>query len=687
LDEHSRTTAAGLPWGDRHREWLQVLAIAAALLVLKVGLSYQFHGPWYEPDGSTYALRGYHLAQGDGLSWRHSTRPAGAAGYPILLAVPWLLAGEDTDLFIRLALVLNSLLVAGIVVVGYATLRRWFSHWASVAGAVGMAVYGPIFVYGFSFLSETPFFFFFVLAVFLAQRAAESRQWCWWFLLGLTVAASMATRVTGFAFVAAAVVVAVIELLQRRSAAAVLHTVVLLAGIALVLLPLNHFNRPRPETRLHIGIQLIGGNMPVKQAETQDGAAAPQHIYDYSDYATSKQEHINLIRRLLTDFGAMVHVVRILTWALGYMIISSFAMPVVLAVRFVLKRWRSKSSSGGRRIDPGIMFAVLAGLFTIGGVVLRLGMSQQTTMESMYGRYLDVIVMVIVGLGVACLFDGLAFSEKVFSWGRRLSARAARRAQKKADGDGAPLPAEGATWPMLFIVAFILTVFAVWSLPGKDVRGVDTKIIFSANLGINYAAQIGMHLSRWMGFQAGTGKAAIAIVLCPVLLGLSVLARRSRRSSAIAALVLIAIGCGIAYHQTLAFTARNHVKAFHRFSGRVAETLERHFNEHKRLKRVVLVDSSPATRKVRDGLMNVKHSVCSLELFNRDVQFQGLTGKLTVQPETPIYSLKEHPFPELIRAGSQRIYRALKRREPGPEPSGRPRPSQGGPREKTGAQD
>jgi len=667
LAEDNQTRPAGSPWVDRHREWLQVLAVAAAVLLLKVGLSYQFHGPWYEPDGSTYALRGYHLAQGDGLGWRHSTRPAGAAGYPILLTIPWFLAGEDTDLFIRLTLVMNSLLAAGIVVVGYAALRRWFSHWASLVGAIGMAVYGPIFIYGFAFLSETSFFFLFVLAVFLAQRAAESRKWYWWFLLGLTVAASMATRVTGFAFVAAAVVVAVIELIQRPNATAVLRIVVCLAGIALVLLPLNHFNQPQPEVKRHIGIQLIAGNLKAKPPPTQADGAAPQHVYDY---APSRQEHLNLARRLLTDFGAMAQIVRILTWAVGYIILSSFAMPVVLAVRFVLKRWRSESSSGGRRIDPGIMFVVLAGLFTIGGVVLRLGMSQQTTMESMYGRYLDVIVMVIVGVGAAYLFDGLSFSERVFSWGRGPTAKAERRARKK--GDQVPLSLQGAPWPVLFAVAFVLTVAAVWSLP-------NCQIIFSANLGINWAAQTGKHLAAWYGFhKPNTGAAMIGMLLCPVLFGLSYLARRRPHASATVLMVLIAIGCGIAYHQTLAFTARNDAAAYHRFSSQAAEALDRHFKGYKRLERVVLVDSPPKKGKVIDERINIKHSVCSLELFNRDVQFQGFKGTMTILAGTPIYSLRDQEFPELIRAGSQCIYLARNPPRSGPKPSGRPKPSQGG---------
>ncbi|MBN2581582.1 MAG: glycosyltransferase family 39 protein [Planctomycetes bacterium] len=664
----------------RRREWTAVLLVVLALFVLRLVAGGPFSGPWYEPDESTYALRAYHLAHGDGLSWRHPQRWSGAAGAPIVMALPWLIAGDNTDLFVHLTYGLNSLLVCGIVVIGYATFRRWFGHWPSLVGALAMALYGPVFIYAYSFLGEPSFFFLFVLTIWIAQRIADSGRWFWWLALGLAAAASQVSRITGFAFVAAAVVVAVIHLIQQRNRAAVGHLACLLVGLAVVIWPVAVYNRPKVEPPPKVGIEVAAkeqGTAPAaeEQAATPDAEKSPvaaaakkptvaerrRHFYAYTN---SKQENINLIRRLLTDGEAIKAFGTVIIWALNYILLASLVLPTVLAVRFVLLRWRGEPPSGGgrRRLDPGIVYTVLACAFTVGGIVMRLGMSQMATLESMYGRYLDMVVMLCIGLGVAYLADGLVAGESLFSFGRQQSAREVRRARKRGLSPGQP-GAKGA-YVVLFVVSFILTVIAVVTLP-------KINIIFSANLGVNYAAQIGSRLAGYLHYSAGRGAGLIAVLLTPIMAGLCILAYKTPRAAGIALTLLMVVSSAISYQQTLVFMKKNRAQDFHDFARESTDVLDKHFQAHPDLQRAVVVHVPKLDHLSKDEKQQtyrmVTNSLWSLEFYNRDVQFVWLSKKTTLYPETPIYSMWPWPLEPLLKKGNLTIYRGLKSHKTPPQ--------------------
>ena len=668
---------------SRRRQWGIVLSVALALLVLRFVAGWPFSSPWYEPDESTYALRAYHLAQGDGLSWRHPNRPAGAPGAPILMSLTWLLAGDDTDLFVQLTYIVNSLLACGIVIVGYAAFRRWFDHWAALLGAVAMAIYGPIFIYGYTFLGEPLFFFLFVVTVWAAQRVADTGRWPWWLALGLATAASQVARVTGFAFVAAAVFVGIVHLVHYRNRAAVGHLACLLAGIAVLLGPIALLNRPRLESAPDVGIEVGAGTLsgqpsgeataagsaasaeatPATPARAAGSAISKEKEQLYS-YSPTRREYTNLIRHLLSDTTAKKNFSMVVLWALNYILLAGMVLPVVLAVRFALiRRWFRPAAGRDlrRTVDPGVLYMMLACLFTFGGIVLRLGLSESATIESMYGRYLDVIVMICVGLGSAYLADGLILRESLLSLGRTPSAREVRRARKR----GAPEQrGEASACVTLFVVAFIVTVIAVVTLP-KNI-----KIIFSANLGTNYAAQIGGQLSQaindWMlgygkevMFRPGHGAELIAIILTPLLAILCWLAWRQPRAAGVGLILLLTTSSAIAYHQSMVFMARNRAQDFHEFARQATAVLEKHFRENPQLERVVVVDKPPLTsamtKEERERATVLNHnSRWSLEFYNRDIQFVRLWRDTKVYPETPVFSMRPRALPVLLRHVKER---------------------------------
>jgi len=668
---------------SRRRQWGIVLSAALLLFVLRFVAAWPFSSPWYEPDESTYALRAYHLAQGDGLSWRHPNRPAGAPGAPILMSLMWLLAGDDTDLFVQLTYTVNSFLACGIVIVGYAAFRRWFGHTAALLGAIAMALYGPIFIYGYTFLGEPLFFFLFVVTVWAAQRVADAGRWFWWLALGLATAASQVARVTGFAFVAAAVVVGIVHLVHYRNRVAAGHLACLLAGIAVLLGPIAVLNRPREEPAPNVGIEVAAGTLigqPSDQtqasesataADTTPAASAPaagsttarskKHLYTYDP---TRREYTNLVRRLLTDTTAKKNFSMVVLWAMNYILLAGMVLPVVLAVRFALiRRWFQPADGQDlrRTVDPGVLYIMLACLFTFGGIVLRLGLSESATIESMYGRYLDVVVMICVGLGSAYLADGLISRESLLSFGRTQSAREMRRARKRGATEHRTGAAACVT---LFVVAFIVTVIAVVTLP-KNI-----KIIFSANLGTNYAAQIGGQLSQaindWMQehgkdviFKPGHGAGLIAVILTPLLAILCWLAWGRPLAAAVALLLLLVTSSAIAYHQSMVFMARNRAQDFHEFARQATAVLEKHFRENPHLERVVVVDKPPITSSMtkeereRATVLNC-NSMWSLEFHNRNIRFVQLCRDTKVYPETPVFSMRPLELPVLIRHVKER---------------------------------
>ncbi len=616
----------------RRRLWPPLLVAVAVVFLLHFGLGFQFHGPWYEPDGSNYALRGYHLARGDGLSWRSHWRAPGKEGYPALLAGAWLLAGEDTDLFLRLALVQNAALSALLVAVGYAVLRRWFPAWPSLTGAAAMALYAPVFLYGFALMSENLFFPAFLCAVWAVQRAVDSGRLRWWALAGLAVAVSFSARITGAAFVAALAIVALVEVIRHRrslSFGKLAAPLVAVAVVVAVLIPLHHLTRPEPEQLVEIGAPADEAGPATEVA----GEAGPPGYRLLLSQA---------LRFWTTAEGLKSLGFRIL-WEGYYILMAGFFLLPVAFVWLVVGRIRCRTDGGPTHLDPVTLFIVLSLVFTLAGVIYQIGASTRITLESMYGRYIDVVVMVLVGFGVAWIGAGTleAVAEPGKDRGRRSRGRRAGAASTL--GRLAPRGA----W--VFGLAVVATLPVALAVP-------KFSVIFTGNLGVYYAAAIGSKLAGWLDFQQGSGAGLILLVVFVVLVGLYVLAVRNPRAVAPVLLGVLVINTGLAYGHLLGF--RRALRPYREFARSAVPVLRDHFAAHPELPRAVLVGDPPRPEETRIDRPTLARTLgrCSLELYNRDVQFQAFTGVRQVPRGTVMYSLRNEPGRVIHRQGPLRLY-------------------------------
>ena len=623
------------------RQWRWVLLVAIAVFAVKLLLSLQFSGPWYEQDESSYALRAYHLANGDGLHWRHQYRAPGKEGYPLFLSLSWMLAGTDTDLFFRIALISNCLLVFAMVLMGYAVLRQRFTHVGSLLGAAAMTLYAPVFLYGFSMLSENLFFVAFLAALWSVQQATRTARWYWWAAAGLAVAMTYSTRVSGIVLVIALAGTAAFEAIRSRKARRyVLAACSSLLGVAVVVGLMAFLAQPRPQVPTEIGI--VESRAPENPLLEQ--------VYGYR-LTEGKVLPGWLTREGLFGTG------RSLLWEIDYVFLAGFIVLPAMAVLYLLRSFRPAAADGGRRVDAGLLFLVLCLVGTLLAVSLHQGRSTTVTVESMYGRYIDVVAMALIGYGIAYACSGALATSKPSGGpsGVGVNAKMAKTCRKGRSRQRV------AVSPVVVLAA--LAILTVITLPPGEV-------IFSGNFGVYYATWLGSAVAAKLAVVLGGlasesswgsaetwpvrgGELIIAFLLL-VTFGYALLASRYPRLLGMALLVLVAANTALIYPEVLKF--REGFEPYRDFARSSAGPIQEQFGRHPQAPRAILIDDPPPAGQAPGGPMAIMFAVCNLELYNPDVQFVTLPKRVTVTPDTLLFSLRDRPFPVIHQMGQMRIY-------------------------------
>lgn len=560
-NERVKPEPAAAAGGSAALRWATVLAVAVVLLGLKVTLAESITGPWFEPDETTYALQGYHAAHGE-LTWRHPFRGMGNPGYGIFLAGPWLAAGESTPAFLNAALAANAVLAALGVILGYAVLRRWFGHWPSLAGTAAMALYGPVFIYGFAMLSENLFFPLILLAILAAQRA--SGRWYWWLALAAVTALASAVRIWGAAAMAAALLAAVWVVVREprwRSlapAAMVLLVWVLLGGTLCVV-----------SGRL-VGYSLNGTEISNLLGDLWQN---PSHLWGFAG-----------------AFG----------FGVAYVVLASAALP---AAGLIYAAGACRDLR--RTLDPAIVFVILTCLLTLLGFSLVIGISFSQNVDSrLYGRYLDVAAMLVIGCGLARLASGDL-------WRRRTV--------------------------VIMVIAGGLLLAALATL-GTEKAG------YSQTFGTYVFLKSGL----WWRLGV-TGVLAAALVVAAML----------RRWPVAAVLVVVAVVAGntwAAYGELADF--RSGFEFYHDFGRAVSPILLEHFRAYPDQPRLVYVDKLPLSDNVGEANLTRMFGIGGMELWTPSVTAYEVTMERRFPPRSLVYSLQPLESQEkLLRQRFKEVYR------------------------------
>ncbi len=600
-----KVAEAGTTAQANRRHWRSVILVALILVLLKVALSFQFESPWFEPDETTYALRGWHLAEGDGLSWRHPGRGAGSDGYVVLLAGCWLLT-DDTDTFIRLALLANCLLSGMLLVVGYAMLRHWCEHWASVLGALTMVIFAPVFVYSFAMLSETLFFLLVAISVVLAQQVFRNNRWYWWIGLGAVAAMASITRVNGQVLTVAVILLTVMSITQRRNLRTIAGSV---AGIITM-----------------IGLQMLARRLSrpttVVQIEGGDG--------DYT-----------LVQQLFLIFGDIPgHIAGIgqsTVLAVAYVILSGLAILPVAFVLFSALNLR-RQQGGKRQFDLPLIYCMLliAGMLAMHVLALSRG-AEVELKDRIGGRYVDVAVMLIVGLGMAWLWS------RTNNMLRRPQTLQASGASPILSGrrSAVIIVAVSAALGLLAWIVFPLGI-APETLQEQPTPGAQ----FSANLGLApLLVRPGQVASESAGLRL-VFAASVVLALAAVML-----LRKRPRIGAVATLAAIGLVSAVSIQQVSEFTQP--FSLFHDFARTSAAKLEARFPGHK----VVYVDRVAAEHVSMNAIR--MFATGSLELWNPQAQFIEVGMERHVPPGSIVFSMYQLPFETVHQQHNLRLYYVL----------------------------
>ncbi len=551
--------------GSAALRWATVLAVAVALLVLKVVLAESITGPWFEPDETTYALQGYHVAHGE-LSWHHPFRGMGNPGYGYFLAGPWLAAGESTPAFLRTALAANAALAALGAILGYLVLRRWFGHWPSLAGMAAMALYAPVFIYGFAMLSENLFFPLGLLAILAAQRASATGRWYWWLALAVVTVLATAVRLMGAAAMGAALVAAVWVLVRERRWRNVMPPAIVLLVFIVVYMA---------------GNRLVGYSMNWTEICTlvSDLWQNPSRLWGFAG---------------AFGFGA------------AYVVLASAALPLAALV-YSLYSLRDLR----RTLDPALVFVALTCLLTLLGFSLVIGVSFSENVDSrLYGRYLDVVAMLVIGCGLARLASGDL-------WQRRTV--------------------------VIMVIAGGLLAAALVTLRTENAG-------YSQTFGAYYFLQHPMDslVNDSSVFLQLVGKVASwhgglmwRMGLMGVLAAVLVIAALLRRWPVAAVLVVVAALAGntwAAYGELADF--RQGFEFYHDFGRAVSPILLDHFRAYPDQPRLVYVDKLPLTDDVGATNLTRMFGICGMELWTPSVTAYEVTTERRFPPQALVYSLQ-----------------------------------------------
>lgn len=329
----------------------KIIFVALAIVAVKLLLSHAMVGPWFEPDESTYAVKAWHVSQGE-LAWQHPERGMGSPGYAFVCAPLWWMAGGDADLFLRLVSAQNALLAAMAFVILVSVFRRHVRLNAALACAAGAVLYGPVFLYGFAVLSENAALPLLAMALWIAQRMRHLRWWHWP-AMALVCGAAIAVRSALLPLALAAFSVLMTHIWSRHRTAAI----VLIAGAVTVCLT---------------GLGLM---------------ASAGVIFNKAELARQWRDHGWMI--VAAPLSAML-------CGVAYLGVSGFGLLPIAAIRSVARRLR--------RLQPEAVFVAAFSLASLAMYGLMLGRSVRPFGDYFEGRYLDLVGSLMVGYGLMHLF-------------------------------------------------------------------------------------------------------------------------------------------------------------------------------------------------------------------------------------------------------------------------------------------
>lgn len=187
------------------RPWSTVeVGLLAAVLIVHVVLAWMIREPGitYRNDDALYLLLSRSLKHLQYLNTHlvevtpHTQYPP---GYPLLLALTSLVAGERLDVFLALGTLCSALGLAFL----YSMVRRHTDAWFALAVLIPVALNDLLLRMAGSLLAEAVYMCLAMLALWLIDREAERPKWLGW-AIAVGVAASM-MRSVGIALLAALV--------------------------------------------------------------------------------------------------------------------------------------------------------------------------------------------------------------------------------------------------------------------------------------------------------------------------------------------------------------------------------------------------------------------------------------------------------------------------------------------------
>ena len=231
----------GFPWANKPIFWILLVAlllrVAAAFL-----LGNTVSGLSGAQDEVSYSMLGHRYAEGYGLTFPSNWYPWIKADAPqsyysatmsLMLASIYMLFGYQ-PLIARLIMALLGTAVVGLI---YLLARQTFSERVALLAAAIAAVYTYLIFYSATLVTETPFIFCILSALYLANQLARSPTWWKWGALGIVLAISVLFRMAVVFFVPILLLWVIWQ--QRRQ---IIYAVIPLVFIVLAILPFSLHN-------------------------------------------------------------------------------------------------------------------------------------------------------------------------------------------------------------------------------------------------------------------------------------------------------------------------------------------------------------------------------------------------------------------------------------------------------------
>lgn len=369
--------------------YIPLISAFFLLVTIKILISFYFKSPWIFPDETVYAETARNILHGEFFSKLQycQTYPP---GYSFFLSIVYLLFDNSTVNY-QLMLIINSFLTSSIIFPAYFLLKKYCSDKFSLLGSIFVAILPSVVLYNFVVMSENLFIPLFVFSLWFVIESYESNSKKWGILAGFSIFLLFFTRSLGIAmiigFFLALVYYALIQLKSKKPGIIVKENIYSILAFCIPTILWIYYKS-----------QLV-------ITTTAD--------YDINAYISSIFQAVSNIQSFTRFLLLIIHEFEFLILASYFILFVLAFYSLYLILRCCTSNFEDssklKENQKKMAIKSGVIYFLVSSFLSILITVAHMSLVKPPVdlYYSIFGRYIDPIVPIIVIFGLIGLYNVL----------------------------------------------------------------------------------------------------------------------------------------------------------------------------------------------------------------------------------------------------------------------------------------